>query len=254
MQLWILFILGAVLGSFINVCIFRLPDKRSVVWPPSHCPKCRHAIPIWDNIPVISYLLLLGKCRHCRQRISIIYPLVELLSAVLLVAAWHHFGQGISFLHYSVLLLLLLPITFIDMHTKLILNVLTIPGIVVALLFACFSNDISIYQALLGTVLGGGFLFIIGTFGRVLFKKESMGGGDVKLGAMIGAFIGPEVIIVLFFSFFLAFPIILIGLGSKRLSMTSSLPFGPFIALSTAIIVLFGDTLYQQYFQMMGIS
>jgi leader peptidase (prepilin peptidase)/N-methyltransferase len=178
---------------------------------------------------------------------------VELLSAIVLVIAWQQFGRSVSFLHYSVLLLMLLPITFIDLNTRLILNVFTVPGIVVALLFASFSTQISIAQALLGLVLGGGFLVLIGTFGRMVFRKESMGGGDVKLGAMIGAFLGPQVFIVLILAFFLAVPVIVIGLDTNRVSLGSALPFGPFIALSAAIMVLFGEGLYYHYFQLIGI-
>jgi leader peptidase (prepilin peptidase)/N-methyltransferase len=176
-----------------------------------------------------------------------------LLSGILLVVAWQQFGQSFTFLHYSILLLLLLPISFIDLNTKLILNIFTLPGILVALLFACFTDRLSIWQALIGFILGGGFLFLIGILGRVLFRKESMGGGDIKLGAMIGAFIGSEVLIVLILAFFLAFPVIAIGLGTRRISVGSTLPFGPFIALSAAIIVLFGEGLYYQYFRLIGI-
>ena len=197
--------------------------------------------------------MLLGKCRNCKQSISFIYPLVELLSGLLLVFAWQQFGQSLSFVHAAVLLLLLLPITFIDLNTKLILNVLTLPGIVIAFIFAFFSNDVAIMDALMGFILGGGFLFTVGLMGRFLFKKESMGGGDVKLGAMIGAFIGPQVVIVLFLAFFLALPVILVGFTTKRLSMGTTLPFGPFISLSAVIILLYGEILYYRYFQLIGI-
>jgi len=243
----LIFLFGAMLGSFLNVCIYRLPRQESVVWPGSHCPACKAPIPIWYNIPIISYLLLRGKCHTCKSAIPVTYPLVEILTGVFLVVTWRSFGLSLAFLHYSTLILLLLPVSFIDLDTKLILNVLTLPGLLCGLAFSFFLRDFSFVDAILGVVIGGGFLWVVGVVGEWLFKQESMGGGDVKLGAMIGAFLGPKVIVVLFLAFFLALPVIAIGLGMKRLKVGSQLPFGPFISLSAVIIVYFGPFLFEKY-------
>lgn len=246
------FLLGVVFGSFLNVCIYRLPRRESIAWPRSHCPVCRTPILNFDKIPVLSFILLRGKCRHCKTPISITYPLVELLTGILLVAVWWQFGPGLSFLHYSVLVLFLLPISFIDLDTKLILNVLTIPGMVAGMALSFFVNGITPWQAGLGLLLGGGLLLAIGLVGQYLFKQESMGGGDVKLGAMIGAFMGPEVLVALFLAFVLALPVIAIGLSTGRLRFGSKLPFGPFISAAAVILVFYGQTLYTYYFRLLG--
>ena len=141
----LIFLFGLIFGSFLNVCIYRLPKKQSIIWPGSHCPSCKSAIRFWQNIPVLSYVFLTGKCTNCKFRIPLIYPLVEILTGVLLVVVWQHYGLTLSFLHYSILVLFLLPISFIDLDTKLILNVLTLPGIIIGLLSSIF-----LYQTQIG--------------------------------------------------------------------------------------------------------
>jgi len=252
LQAGIIFLIGAVIGSFHNVCIYRLPRRKSVVWPGSHCPQCDTAIPILCNIPILSYAFLRGRCRACHATIPVRYPLVELLTGGLLLLLWAHYGLSQSFLFYATFILFLVPISFIDMDFKLILNVLTFPGIVVGLLLALILDNVSFSQSLLGLVLGGGFLWVLGILGEFLFKKESMGAGDVKLAAMVGVFLGPQVIIALFAAFFIAFPVIAVGLGTKKLKLNSAVPFGPFISLGAIAIVYFGQTLYQYYFNLIG--
>jgi len=234
------------------VCIYRLPRKESVVWPGSHCPDCNTAIPFWYNIPIISYFILHGKCKFCKSPIPFRYPLIEALTGSMFVLLWYVYGLSHMFIFYSTLILFLLPISFIDLDTKLILNVLTFPGIVIGVVLSIFLKETSVYQSLVGLILGGGFLWLLGIIGEFLFKKESMGAGDVKLGAMIGVFLGPEVIIALFLAFFLAFPVIAIGLGAKKIKLGSAVPFGPFIALGAILIVFFGQTLYSFYFNLIG--
>lgn len=250
-QMGVVFVFGCLVGSFLNVCIYRLPRRLSVVRPGSHCPRCKTSIQMWENIPILSYLILRGRCRTCKAKIPLTYPLVEAITGTLLVLIWQHYGLSLSFVHYSILTLLLLPISFIDMNTKLILNVLTLPGIVAGLVLAAVVSHITVYQSLLGLLLGGGFLWLVGLVGETLFKQESMGGGDIKLGAMIGAFLGPEVLVALFLAFFLALPVIAIGLGTKRLQVGSKLAFGPFISLAAVIIVCFGESLYYRYFELL---
>lgn len=247
-----IFMLGTIFGSFLNVCIYRLPRKESIVWPGSYCPRCKISIPIWQNIPIISYFFLLGKCKNCNAKISIQYPLVELLTGVLLVLIWKDYGLSLSFVQYTILVLFLVPISFIDLTHKLILNVLTLPGIMIGLVLAIFLKFITVSQAILGLLLGGGFLWSVGFLGAYIFKKESMGGGDVKLGAMIGVFLGPQVIIALFLAFFLTIPVVAIGLSSRRLQFGSNLPFGPFISLAAVIIICFDQKLSLFYYNLIG--
>ncbi|MCG8607222.1 prepilin peptidase [bacterium] len=249
-QAGLILLFGAILGSFLNVCIYRLPRGESIASPSSRCPVCQSPIPFLHNIPIISYFVLRGRCGSCKARIPTSYVLVEVGSALLLVFVWWDYGFNLTFLHYSFLALLLLTISIIDVNHKLILNVLTLPGIVIGLSSSIFINLVSIKQALLGMLLGGGFLWLIAIVGKGLFKKDSMGGGDIKLGAMIGSFIGPQVVIALFLSFFLAMPVIAIGLGCGRLRLGGTLPFGPFISLATVILVFFGPTLYDLYYRL----
>lgn len=249
----LIFLLGAIIGSFFNVCIYRLPRRESIIWPGSYCPACKHTIPFLHNVPILGYIMLAGKCKNCKVRIPYTYPLVEILTGILLVLVWQHYGPTSFFVHYSILVLLLVPISFIDLDFKLILNVLTFPGIMIGLLLSVVVNNVSTYEAILGLLLGGGFLYLIGVLGKMAFKQESMGGGDIKLGAMIGAFLGPKVIIVLFLAFFLALPVVAIGLGTKRLRVGSTVPFGPFIALGTVIIVCFGQQIWQQYLRLFNL-
>ncbi len=252
LQSGMLFALGAIVGSFLNVCIYRLPRRESVVWPGSSCPKCKTRIPLWLNLPILSYLFLRGKCRYCKRPIPITYPLVELMTGALLALLWQFYGLSPSFVHYAILILLLLPITFIDLKHKLILNVLTFPGIALGIALSLALGLKTLPQVLLGLVLGGGFLLAVAYAGKWIFKQESMGGGDIKLGAMIGVFIGPEVLIALFLAFFLALPVIAVGMSSGRLRLGSTVPFGPFIALATVVIICFGPALYRLYFSLFG--
>lgn len=246
----LIFLVGTVLGSFLNVCIYRLPRKESILWPSSHCLVCKRPVPFWHNIPILSYLLLRGRCSNCNARIAITYPLVEFLTGGVLALIWVLEGPSFAFLQHAILILFLLPISFIDLDHKLILNVLTIPGIVTGLGLAALFTEGSLTEAVLGMVMGGGFLWLVGLLGASLFRQASMGGGDIKLGAMIGVFLGPEVVVALFFAFFLALPAVAVGLLTKRLRMGSTLPFGPFISLATVILICFGPSLYHQYIRM----
>ncbi|MFQ6113157.1 MAG: prepilin peptidase [bacterium] len=155
-------------------------------------------------------------------------------------------------MQYSILILFLLPISFIDLDCKLILNALTLPGMIVGLALSLFLNSTTIPQAVAGLLLGGGFLWLVGFLGKFIFKKDSMGAGDVKLAAMIGAFMGPQVVIVLFLAFFLAMPVVAIGLSSGRLQLGSTLPFGPFISLGAVVMICFGQQLLDIYLNFLG--
>ena len=180
---------GLFIGSFLNVCIYRIQKGESIVWPPSHCPKCTKALMPWDNIPVISYLILKGRCRYCTEPISVRYPVVELLSALLAVSLLYRFGVSVTFLIYYLWACALLIITFIDLDIQIIPDRLSLGGIVVGLLVV-YWLPVTYKDALIGLILGGGLLLAIIYGYYFLTKKEGMGGGDVKLLAMIGVFTG----------------------------------------------------------------
>ncbi len=254
MQVGFVFLLGTVLGSFLNVCVYRLPRHESLVWPRSYCGHCKSTIPMWWNVPLLSFLLLRGRCRYCRMPISFVYPLVEFLTGFLLLLLWLDYGPGAPFLHYATLVLFLLPISFIDLNHRLILNVLTFPGMLLGLFLGSVTRQMPLAQSALGLFLGAGFLWLIGVGGRWLFKQESMGGGDIKLGAMIGTFLGAKVVLALFLAFVLAAPVVAIGLALGRLKPGSTIPFGPFISLGAVVLVCFGNELYRLYLTVFGLT
>ena len=189
-------ILGAMVGSFLNVCIFRLPKEESIIIPGSHCPHCHHPINFYDNIPLISYLVLGGRCRYCKKSISVQYPLVEGITAISSLCLFLRYGLSWSYLFYFSFVAALIVITVIDLYHQIIPDVISIPGIGVGLLGALILPHITFFNSLMGTLLGGGSLFVIATLYQWLFKREGMGGGDVKLLAMMGAFLGWDAVLL----------------------------------------------------------
>ncbi|MFQ5628916.1 MAG: prepilin peptidase, partial [bacterium] len=215
MEIILLAILGAIFGSFLNVVIYRLPRSESVISPSSRCPACTHRLKPWENIPVLSYLFLRGKCSSCHTHIPIRYLIVELLTPLCFIANYLLFGFSLSFFKFTLLILMLIPITFIDIDHKLILDKLTLPGILAGLLFSIIQNPALFYQPFLGILVGGGVLWLIAIIGRLVYKRESMGGGDIKLGAMIGAFINVQLLLLSFFlAFFIAALFAVVGMMS----------------------------------------
>jgi len=245
----IFFILGLIIGSFLNVCVWRLPRGGSIIYPGSHCPLCSAPIRWYDNIPILSFLLLGGRCRSCGGRISFRYPLVELLTGCLFVAMYGSFGLSYQTLIYILLASSLLTVGFIDLDKKIIPNLITLPGIALGLIFSLLFSHLSPKDSLLGTILGGGILLLVGIFGKALFKKPAMGGGDVKLAAMIGAFLGwRQILLVLFLSFLLGAVIgTTVELIKGTLSKGRQIPFGPYIALSGLVAVFFSKDLINLY-------
>lgn len=245
-------VVGAILGSFLNVVIYRLPNGESIVFPGSHCPACNAAIKPYDNIPVLSYLILKGKCRACGTGISWQYPIVELITSVCLGLLYWKFGWSGFFFIYSTLTLLLIPIAVIDLQRGLILNKLTIPGFILGLAFLLGLQIENWKDLLLGALAGGLILFVIGWLGTLLFKKESMGMGDVKLFAMIGIFIGLKgVLLTMLFSIYIAALFIVIGLILRKLRLGETIPFGPFIAIGTLAYMFCGDSMVRWYLSLL---
>lgn len=188
-------IFGALIGSFLNVCILRLPQEESIVTPGSHCPHCKKPITFYDNIPLVSYLVLKGKCRQCRGSISLQYPLIEGITALSSLLLIMKFGPSLSFLFYFSFVAALIVITVIDLYHQIIPDVISLPGIGVGLLASLMIPQITFFNSLIGILIGGGSLFLVATLYQWLFKREGMGGGDVKLLAMIGAFLGWKAVI-----------------------------------------------------------
>lgn len=234
-------VFGLIWGSFFNVCILRMPKDESVVKGRSHCPKCNDCFPWYLNIPVLSYLFLLGKCRKCKAHISIQYPLIELVSAVLFVWLFHTFGWSVRFLSYTVFCSALLVISVIDLYHQIIPDEISLPGIIVGFIFAVWVGDVVWWESLLGILLGGGSFLAIAVLYEKLAKREGLGGGDIKLLAMIGAWLGYQSILTVI--------VVSSGLGSvigiacmalQKKDFKAAIPFGPFLAVGAIVYVFCG--------------
>ena len=239
---YFVFIFGAVVGSFLNVCIFRLPAKTSIIKPLSQCPHCHHPIRFYDNIPIISFIVLRGKCRDCDGKISWRYPLVELITAVLSLMLFLQFGLTLRFLIFFIFTAVLIVITFIDLDHQIIPDVLTLPGIPIFFLLAIFVVKIPWLEALIGLLIGGGVLFAIAFVYELLTKREGMGGGDIKLLAMIGGFLGwKSLIFVLLVSSFTGAIVGITAMIIKKQDMKYAVPFGPFLSAAAVAYLFWGD-------------
>ncbi len=245
------FIFGAAIGSFLNVCIFRLPGKESLIKPLSRCPHCQHPIRFYDNIPLVSFILLKGKCRDCQGNISWRYPLVELITASLCLLLFLKFGMSLQFLAVFIFTAVLIVIAFIDLDHKIILDIFTLPGIPVFLLAGIFIMKISWLEALIGVLVGGGVLFAIAFLYEKITKREGMGGGDIKLLAMIGGFFGwKSLIFILLFSSFAGALVGITMMIIKKQDLKYAVPFGPFLAAAAVAYIFFGSCFMQ--FLMIG--
>jgi len=253
----ILFIFGLMFGSFANVVIYRLPSGKSIVFPGSCCPACGKSILFYDNIPLLSYLLLKGRCRACSNRISSRYFLVELLSGILFFLVYVKFGFNINFFIYALFALALLVVGFIDIDTFLISDIIVLPMVLLGLLFSFLfpqmHNSLSRTQSILysfyGIILGGGLLILLSVFGKLLFRKEAMGGGDVKLLAMIGAFLGwKSIFMTIFFASLLGTVISLSLIACKKKTMEDYVPFGPYLGLGALISLFYKGMNFMGFF------
>jgi leader peptidase (prepilin peptidase)/N-methyltransferase len=243
-----IFLLGCCVGSFLNVCIYRLPQELSIVAPRSYCPQCRTPIHGYDNIPLVSYLLLRGKCRNCGVKISWRYPLVEALSGGFAVALFVKYGLGLGFFSYSAFTAGLLVITFIDLDHRIIPDLISLPGIGIGFLLSFFEPSLSVKDSLIGLLAGGGSLYLVAVAYEALTKREGMGGGDVKLLAMIGAWLGWKG--VLFTIFFASLSGTIIGGGAmlaQKQGRHFAIPFGPFLAFGALAYLFFGPQLIDWY-------
>jgi leader peptidase (prepilin peptidase)/N-methyltransferase len=239
--------LGLVVGSFLNVCIHRLPLGQSIVSPGSRCPRCGYSLRWFDNIPVVSYALLGGRCRGCKASISTRYPLVEAITAGVFVA--HYFATGFDIVLVPRLLFAcaLIVLFAIDLEHHLLPNAITLSGIVVGLAFSLLLPP-GLWSSLIGVILGGSVLWIIGEAYYRFAGQEGMGGGDVKMLAMIGAFLGWKLVLVtLVFSSVAGSLIGLLVLSTRRGGLKYALPYGTFLALGALLASLFGEQIVAWY-------
>lgn len=246
--------IGLCLGSFLNVCILRLPHDQSLVTPPSTCPRCQKRIAWYDNIPVVSWLLLLGKCRNCGAPISLQYPLIEVLVGALWVGAYLLWGVSVRTLAGGMLGTILLGIGVTDARHYLIPDEYNWAGLVVGLAASLVWGWQGFLQGVIGAAFGFALLYAVGTAGRWMFGEEAMGGGDIKMMAMVGSFVGPKdgagwwhgvlgVLLTVFAGALFGTVIFVpLSLRKKRL-----VPFGVFLAVGAAVTYIWGDLIFDWY-------
>jgi len=237
-------VLGLCVGSFLNVCILRLPRDESLLRPPSTCPNCKQPIAWRDNIPVFSWLWLRGKCRWCHQPISKQYPLIEALVGVLFGASLLAYGMTLHAVAAALFGTLLLGIAITDARHYIIPDEFTWGGLVIGLLVALGGGVDGFLQALLGAAVGFVLLWVVGWAGTLVFKEEAMGGGDVKMMAMVGSFVGWRGVLLTVFAGAALGSLIFVPLSIKKKRLV---PFGVFLAVGAAVTFLFGDAIIAWY-------
>ena len=239
--------LGLAVGSFLNVCIHRLPRHASIMRPRSRCPQCDYELRWYDNIPVVSYALLRGRCRQCGTRISVRYPIVEVLTLAVFLLHYAVFGWSALLAVRLIFACALIVLFAIDLEHHLLPDAITLPGIAAGLIFSLVVPP-GIVDSFIGTIVGGGVLWAIGEAYYRFAGQEGMGGGDVKMLAMVGAFLGWKLVIVtLFLSSILGSVIGLVVIASRRGGMKYALPYGTFIALGALVASLYGEQIVNWY-------
>jgi leader peptidase (prepilin peptidase) / N-methyltransferase len=249
--LWLeilIFVFGTCIGSFLNVCIYRLPESKSIVRPGSACPACGTPIRFYDNLPLIGYLILRGRCRQCHSPISIRYPIVELLGGLFALCLFLKFGQSPAALIYFIFVAALLTITFIDLDHRIIPDIITLPGIPIGLAASFLLPQVTVTQSMIGILAGGGSLLAVAWVYQLLTGREGMGGGDIKLLAMIGAFIGWQgVLLTIFAASAIGTLAGILAMLKTGKGMKLAVPFGPFLAIGALIHLFFGEAIISWY-------
>jgi len=248
------FLIGISIGSFLNVCIYRMGKEESVVRPASHCPQCKKPIRPKDNIPLLSYLLLRCRCRDCGTKISSRYFFIELLTGVVFLVMYRSFGMTPLFFIYSAFASGLIVATFVDFDFRIIPDEISLGGIVVGLVVSFIYpllhhvpiHILGLRESLFGVLVGGGALWLLGCLGDFIFKKESMGGGDVKLLAMIGAFLGWKIAL-------LSLPLAsligaVVGIIIKLRTKESLIAFGPYLSIGAIIGLFWSGEIFNFFF------
>ncbi len=244
-------LVGAIVGSFLNVCIARWPAEESVVKPRSRCPDCKSLIAWYDNLPVVSWIVLRAKCRHCGKGISVQYPLIELATAGVWAYTAYQHGPSLAALQWAVFGTILLGIAMTDAQQYIIPDEFSLGGLVIGLLFSLAGGLPGLGQAVVGAIVGFGVLYLVGFLGTMAFKEEAMGGGDIKMMGMVGAFLGWQGVLLTIFLGALAGSIIFVPLsliGRRKL-----VPFGVFLSVGAAATYLFGEPLLAWYRGYLGV-
>lgn len=242
------FVFGACIGSFLNVCIYRLPLEESIVSPESHCRSCSTPLAWYDNIPLLTYLFRRGRCRACGAQFSSRYFFVELLTALIALMLVAQFGISVSTLGYFVFAAALVVITFIDVDYQIIPDVISLPGIVAGMLFSFLSPHLTLWDSLIGAAAGAGILLAVALGYWLITKREGMGGGDIKLLAMIGAFLGwRSVPFTLLIASFVGSGIGIATMIRRQADTKLALPFGPFLSFGALCYLFVGETLIAWY-------
>jgi len=242
----VIFVFGLVVGSFLNVCIYRIPRGKSIILPSSSCPHCGASIHPLDNIPLLSYLVLAGKCRHCKGAISPRYPIVELITGLLFALVYLRFGLSRSLVVYAVFIAVLLIITFVDLEHRIIPDVISLPGIPLGFALSFFLPQVSWISSLLGILLGSGILLAVALGYELITHKEGMGMGDVKLLGMMGGILGWQgVLFTIFLSSVLGAAVGIVAMVAARADTKYAIPYGPFLSAGGLIYLFAGPQIIQ---------
>lgn len=239
------FLIGLCVGSFLNVCIYRIPKEESIAFPPSHCTNCRYKLKAKDLIPILSYLCLKGKCRNCKRKISLRYPIIEILNGLLYLLLLFKFGLSLNFIFYSLLTSLLIVISLIDLDTKYIYSSTTIFGLILGIIYigvGWYLNDLNIINNLLGGIIGFSIIYLI------VIVTKGMGEGDAEIAGICGLFFGIKgILVTLFISIVLGGIVASLILTFKLKDKKSEIAFGPYIAIAAVIYLFLGKELLSLY-------
>ena len=248
----VLALAGLCIGSFLNVCIHRLPLKQSVVHPGSRCPDCGYVLRWYDNIPVISYASLRGRCRSCARPISIRYPIIEIVTALVFLLHWYAFGPTILLPVRLLFACALIVLFMIDLEHQILPDVITLPGIVLGVAFSLLLPPGPL-MSVLGVVLGGGLLWAIAEAWLRLRKVDAMGFGDVKMLAMVGGWLGVKMVLLTFVLASMMGGLVgAILIGARRADMATRVPFGTMLAVAALIASVYGEPLLAWYLSTMA--
>ena len=243
-MIYIVFIFGVIIGSFLNVCIYRLPHGESFVFSRSRCPQCGHELKWWELIPVISFLVLKGKCSQCNSSIDWQYTFVEIFTGLIFLILYLRFGFTINFYIYLLLFSILIILSGIDIRFRIIPDIVTIPALVVGFIVSIVFSHITYLNSILGIIAGGGSLLLI-----AYLSRGGMGGGDIKMMAMVGAFACCEIAFmsILLGSFIGAINVLILIIIHDKKSVKSSLPFGPYLSFGVLISILYYQRIIEYY-------
>lgn len=244
-----IFLFGSCIGSFLNVCIFRIPEGKSIVSPPSTCPNCRTLIPYYCNIPIASYLFLKGRCKFCGLHISVRYPIIEFLTGMFAVLLFLKFGFSMQMVFWFIFICSLTTVSFIDLDHQIIPDIISLPGILVFATSFYFIPGMTIQNVLFGILFGGGSLTAVALGYYLIRRQEGMGVGDIKLLAMIGAAIGVKGVLFTIFSGSLLGTIagVILMLLNRESGTKLKIPFGPYLSLGAVLYIFFGEQIIAWY-------